>query len=182
MRRSLVFAVALLVSASFAADAHARTLDRIVAIAGDHVILLSEVQLRAKPYVALAASQEKDPLALARLTSKALRETCERLIDEALVEDEAKRQHLVVTDDEVDKAIAQVAANNNLTLDALYAEAAKQGYDAATYHAEISHTIIEWKLVQIRTRTSDEKVLEGARKDMLVELRSKAYVEDRLTP
>jgi peptidyl-prolyl cis-trans isomerase SurA len=191
MRRVLLsFAVALALFAT--TTARARTLDRVVAIVGDRIILLSEVQTRAAPYVTMAARQEKDPLALARLTRTALHETCERLIDEALIEDEAARRHVAVTDDEVDKAIARVATDNNLTLVALFDEAKNQGYTPATYRNEIKHTILEWKLVQLRMAAAgdaakhdgktDEQALQTAHKQMVVELRAQVYIEDRLAP
>jgi len=180
MRKRAVLLVLSLVLG--AASAHARTLDRIAAVAGDHVILLGEVQARARPYITLAARQEKDPLALARLTTKALRETCERLIDEALIDDEANRRHLTVGEDEVDKAIATVATQNNFTLDQLYAEARNQGYDPATYRTEIEHVLLEYKLVQLRGATGDQAKVDAARKEMLAELRARVYVEDRLAP
>jgi len=179
MRRSLTLALALALAP---ASAHATTLDRVVAIAGDHVILLSEVQARAKPYVLLAAQQEKDSLALARLTTKALRETCERMIDETLVEDEANRQHVVVDDDEVDRAIASVATQNGLTLTELYREAHNQGYDAPTYRAEIRHQVLESKLAFRIAKVSDASKIEAARKQLLADLRARVYVEDRLAP
>jgi peptidyl-prolyl cis-trans isomerase SurA len=180
MRRSLVLVALALVLAP--ASAHARTLDRVVGIAGDHVILLGEVQARAKPYIYLATRQQKDPLALARLTTKALRETCERLIDEVLLDDEARRQHLVVGDDEVDRAIASVATDNNLTLDQLYAEARNQGYDPTTYRAEIAHVVLEYKLAQRHANSGESAKVEAARKAVLAELRARVYVEDRLAP
>ena len=179
MRRIFTLCLALILTA---ASARATTLDRVVAVVGDRVILLSEVQARAKPYVLLATQQEKDSLALARLTTKALHETCERMIDELLIEDEASRQRVVVDNDEVDRAIASLATQNGLTLTQLYQEARAQGYDAPAYRAEIRRQMLEQKLALHVAKVADASKIEAARKQMVADLRAHTYLEDRLAP
>lgn len=179
LRRTLV-ALPYLVAALllFSSPAGARTVDRVAAIAGSHVILLSEVRRAAAPAVHLI--HETDPLARARAETKALRAACETLIDDRLVEDEAERTHVVVADDEVDRAVDAVARNNGSTRAELLAAAAEQGLSERDYRAVLSAELLRAKLTQLRRPSG--KPLEEAEAALVAELRSKVYVEDRLAP
>ncbi len=162
----------------FAPPASARTVDRVAALAGSHVILLSEVRHAAAPAIHLI--HETDPLARARAVTKALRAACETLIDDRLVEDEAERTHLVVADDEIDRAIDAVARNNGRTRPELLAVVAEQGFSERDYRAVLSAQLLRGKLTQLRRPSG--KPFEEAEAALVAELRSKVYVEDRLAP
>ncbi|HEY1954693.1 MAG TPA: SurA N-terminal domain-containing protein [Polyangiaceae bacterium] len=159
-------------------SAEARVVDRVVAIAGPHVVMMSEVRREAAPY--LAQVHEKDPLARAQGETVVLRDACERLIDAALEEDEAGRLHLEATPDEVEAGIDAVAKNNGTTRDGVLALAAEHGMDAARYRDEIRRQILEGKLLQLRH--PDPNKLDAARAALVAELRANVYVEDRLAP
>ena len=161
----------------FARPAEARTVDRIAAIAGPHVIMLSEVQREAAPYI--RGIQEKDPLARARAETKALHDACERLIDDALVEDEAERVHLTVVADEVDRALDAIAKDRSMTREVLLATAVQYGMDEASYREVIRRQLVQGKLLQLRK--PDPSKVERAAAALAAELRAKVYVEDRLS-
>lgn len=162
----------------FAGSAEARTVDRVVGIAGEHVILLSEVRGAAAPW--LRTLDDKDPLARARGEGKILRDTCERMIDDVLVEDEAERVHLGVGEGEIDHAIASVAESSHVSVEQLMSVATEQGYDAKTYRASIRAQLLAVKLLYLRH--VDTKKLDEAATALHAELRAKVYVEDRLAP
>ncbi len=161
-----------------ATSAEGRTIDRVAAIAGEHVIMLSEVRAAAAPW--LRAVEDKDPLVRARGETKILRDTCERMIDDALVRDEAERLHLKVEESEVDHALANVAESNHVSMDQLMNVATEQGYDAQTYRASIRAQLVAMKLLFLRK--VDTNKLDDAANALHAELRSKVYVEDRLAP
>lgn len=61
----------------------------------------------------------------------------DRIINEILVNQEIKSRNITVSDDDVVKAIENVAAQNKITVDALKAEIEKQGVNWDTYKNEI---------------------------------------------
>ena len=161
---------------SFAPSARARTLDRVAAVVGGRVILLSEVREAATPW--LASVHDQDALARARAEAKVLRETCERMIDDAVVQDEAERVHVVVGDDEVTRAIGQVAQTNHVSVEQLMAVAVNQGFDAQSYRASVHTQVLSLRILQLRG--VDPRRYDEALGALHAELREKVYVEDRL--
>ena len=161
----------------FARPAEARIVDRIAGIAGSHVIMLSEVQREAAPYV--RAIQEKDPRARARAETKALHEACERLIDAALEGDEAERLHVEVTAQEVDVALDMLAKSRETTREGLTAAAAEAGMNETAYRDGIRRELLEAKLLQLRH--ADLGKWEQSRAALAADLRAKVYVEDRMS-
>jgi peptidyl-prolyl cis-trans isomerase SurA len=162
----------------FAPSARARTLDRVAAVVGGRVILLSEVREAATPWLALVRDQ--DALARARSEAKVLHETCERMIDDALVQEEAERLHLTVSDDEVTRAIGQIAQTNHLNMEQLVASAMNQGYsDERSYRASVRAQMLSLRVLQ--QRATDPRKYDEALGTLHAELRAKVYVEDRLS-
>lgn len=162
----------------FAPSAHARTLDRVAAVVGGRVILLSEVREAATPW--LAVVRDQDALARARAEAKVLHETCERMIDDTLVQDEADRLHLTVSDDEVTRMIGQVAQTNHVSVEQLIAVAVNQGFDDKSYRASVRAQVLSLRVLQ--QRATDPHKYEEALAALHVELRTKVYIEDRLAP
>jgi peptidyl-prolyl cis-trans isomerase SurA len=179
LRRTLTASSRLLLAVLvFAPEARASTVERIAAVVGDHVVLLGEVREEAAPYV--AALHETDPLARARQESKLLREACERMIDDLLIEDEAERLHVEVTSGEVDDAIASLAKQNGMSVPEILKAARDQGYGEPRYREAVRVQLLHGKLLQLR-RPDPQKV-EEADRAFVAELREKTYVEDRLAP
>ena len=179
LRRTLVALPQLLAALLvFAPAAEARTVDRVAAIAGSRVILLSEVRHAATP--AIRKIHETDPLARARAETKALRAACEELIDDRLVDEEAERMHVVVTDDEIDRAIDAVATNNGRSRAELLVLATEQGFSEHEYRDVLRAQLLRAKVTQLRKPKM--KPFEEAEAALVAELRAKVYVEDRLAP
>ena len=143
--------------------------DRVVAVVDDHPILLSDVVHRV--HLALQRSAQPAP----SLDPKMLQEAVEVIVDEKLIEQEAKRRSIVVTEEEVDRAIEVVAKNNELTTERIYEEAAKSGIDHDGYRQAIAASLREQKLLQLDLtqdiqiedadiREAYEQMLERARK------------------
>jgi peptidyl-prolyl cis-trans isomerase SurA len=162
----------------FAPSAHARTLDRVAAIVGGRVILLSEVREAATPW--LSVVRDQDALARARNEAKVLHGTCERMIDDVLVQDEAERVHITVPDEEVTRAMTQVAQKSHVTIEQLVAVAVNQGYDEKSYRASMRAQLLALRVLQ--QRGTDPKKYDEALVALQTELRAKVYVEDRLAP
>jgi peptidyl-prolyl cis-trans isomerase SurA len=171
----IIVAIFLLFTPSVA---HARTLDRVAAVVGGRVILLSEVREAATPW--LSVVRDPDALARARAEAKVLHETCERMIDDALVQDEADRLAIKVSEDEVTRAIGQVAQTNHVGVDQLMAVAVNQGFDEKSYRASVRAQLLALRLLQ--QLGTDPKKYDEALGTLHTALRAKVYVEDRLAP
>src|SRR5262249_6336005 len=84
--------------------------DGIAAVVDDQVISVGDLGARIK-MVMLSTNIGDSPESRARIANQVLR----AMIDEKLELEEAKRQNVSATDTEVDKAIATIAKQNNLT-------------------------------------------------------------------
>ena len=99
----------------------AEVVDRIVAQVNDDIITMSELQQMAKTFEAQAGAKPKG------IDEKKMqREMLEALIDRKLAKDEAKRRGIVVSDKEVDAAMAQFRQRNNIADDATFAKGLAQ--------------------------------------------------------
>ena len=97
-----------------AAPAHARVVERIVALVGNEIILQSEVDERAAPFLTDISALPTPAQRTAR-TAALRREVLERIIDELLLVQQATDLKLAVTSEEVDRVLDQVKRENKLT-------------------------------------------------------------------
>lgn len=116
-----VFFLAMVGSYS-AADEEA--LDSIVAVVNDDVVLMSEYEDRLAEWMTrLNESDRNNPLLVSTLREQAL----EQLISESIQLQEAELRGIEVDDETLTAAVAEFAAQNNMTLEAFIAEVAAQG-------------------------------------------------------
>jgi peptidyl-prolyl cis-trans isomerase SurA len=90
----------------------ARRVEGIVAVVNKQIILLSELRARIAPFAAQLASVPKGQLRKQRL-AELRKQSLNQMIDEKLIEQEARKLKLEVSEDEVDKALKQVMSRNN---------------------------------------------------------------------
>jgi len=191
--RFLAFALALSLDglARNASAEKAVLLDKYVAIIDGITILRSDVLAQARPFVARVPEPEKH----ANEIQQIYKDLLERMIDDLVVGQEARKMGLDVRDDEVDRAIDLVAAENKLTRATLEAEVKKQGLTMEDYKVELRRQIIDAKWTSIRVRprvglappAADKPqeqqafiaALELERKKVVTELRSKSHIEVR---
>jgi len=130
------------------APAHARVVEKIAALVGDDIILQSEVEDRAAPLLAEIASianpGERDARA-----SAVRREALERIIDDQLLAQQATDLKLTVSNDEVDRAIAQIKRDYGLDDAQLRDELRKQGLTMATYRQNTRREILKYRVLNI---------------------------------
>jgi len=119
--------------------------DRIAAIVGDHVVLLSEVRARAS----LVARSQK--MTLAQLNDTILHEVAERLVEERLEQTEAERLKVTVSSDEVDHAVEQLAQGNGKSVSALLHEAEAAGVKTDELREALRRQLLEGKLLVMRS-------------------------------
>ncbi len=187
----LLGAAAVTLNASDARAEKAVLLDKYVAIVDGITILRSDVLAQARPFVARVPEPEKH----AQEIQQIYKELLERMIDDLVVGQEARKMGIEVRDDEVERAMDLVAAENKLTRADVEREVKKQGLQMEDYKLELRRQIIDAKWVSIRVRprvglapptTNDPKdqqafmlALETERKKAIAELRTKSYIEVR---
>lgn len=172
---------------SLPVDARADVLvDRIVAVVGARAITLSELRQRLVPFQKQVDAQKRSAGERAAAYATLNREMLDRMIDEVLLAAAAKAANVVVEREEIDRAIAMIAAQGKVSPAELVSEAERQGMPQAAYRAELGRQILEMKLMQRRfprqaaASAKDPSVLERERVGWLRELREATYVDVRL--
>lgn len=144
--------LALAAALAYAAPARAVVVERIVAVVGDRPILLSDLRLRARPFL-LQIQQRVPPGAQrAAAESKMFSDLIERMIEEELEAQAAERANITVTSEEIENAFRNIASSQGLTVEQLFAEARKTGLGEQDYRDEIKRQILEGKMLQLRVK------------------------------
>jgi peptidyl-prolyl cis-trans isomerase SurA len=135
-----------------AAPARSTVAERVVAVVGEHAILLSDMRARARPF--LLQIQQKVPSGAqqAAAESELFKHLLQRMVDERVEQQAAEKAHLTVTTDEIDAGLRNVANQQALTVERLVDEAMKTGLTAQEYRDEVRRQILEGKLLQLRVR------------------------------
>ena len=121
---STAAAVFLGLVGSHAAAAERETLDSIVAVVNDDIVLMSEYEDRLAEWMPrLNESERNNPLLLAALREQVL----EQLIAESIQIQEAEMRGIEVDDETLTRAVAEFAGRNNMTLEEFIADVAAQG-------------------------------------------------------
>lgn len=140
------------------ADVQPPYVDRVAAVVGAEVVLLSEVRSRA---VLVAKTQRAT---LAQMTDAILREVTERIVEERLEEREAERLKIAITPEEVDHAVEQLAQGNNVSVQTLVKNAEQQGVKPDDLKEALRRQLMEGKLLMLRSNQMqriDEKDLHA---------------------
>ncbi len=117
-------------------------IDRIAAVVNNEVITLSEVDSQI-PQNAAASPEEQAHLR---------RQVLDRLIEAALVSQEAARVNITVSDQEIDAEIAAVREREKLTEDEFVRALAQEGLALAEYRSRLADNIRRAKVVSRMVR------------------------------
>ena len=142
-----------LLVASLPLVAQATVAERIVAIVGEHAILLSDMRNRARPFLLQIHQKVPTGAQLAAAESELYKQLIERMVDERVEQQAAERAHLSVTAEEIDSGIRNVATQQGITVERLIEEATKTGLSRQEYRDEVRRQILEGKLLQLRVRS-----------------------------
>ena len=159
MNRCLVAAsVSALLSISGLAQA--RTIDRVVAVVNDEIILDSELEEFAAPL--LKAPLDLDTPDGASAFDALKKKSLDRLIDTRLIGQQAKELNLKVSTEEVDRAVDEIKKQNKIE-DADFEEALKsQGFTLEGYRKNLSRQLLDMKVVNTAVRgrvlVSDDEI------------------------
>jgi peptidyl-prolyl cis-trans isomerase SurA len=135
-----------------ATPVHATLAERIVAVVGDQAILLSDLRQRARPFLVEIHQRSSNGSELAARESEMHKELVQQLVDYRIEQQAAEKAHVVVTSEEIDAGLRNVANQQGLTVDRLIEEASRVGLSAQEYRDEVRRQILDGKLLQLRVR------------------------------
>lgn len=133
------------------ASAAAFELDRIIAIVDDDVVMQSELEQQIDRVREELRRQGTDAPSISVLR----RQVMERLILQKIQLQLAERTGVNVTEDALDRAIADIAKKNNLDSDQFREILASEGYDYAVFREDIRQEII---LSRLRREEVDKRL------------------------
>lgn len=118
-------------------------LDRVAAVVNDDIITLGEVYAFGGPYIEQVVAAEGESR-----RGAAEGEVLERLLERRLVEQEMRALKLDLTEQDVDRSIAEIAQRNGLEMDALRREVENSGMPWDQYRAELKESLRDMKFAQ----------------------------------
>ena len=126
---------------------HGEIVDRIVAVAGDEIITMSDLNRAIEPYRKKIEETYREPergRALAEFRAALLN----RLIDASLIEQEAKKNGISVKDEEVTAVIKDILGRKNISIDDFVRGLAGEGLSLESYKKDIKDQMVRMKLIR----------------------------------
>lgn len=118
-------------------------LDGIAAQVGTEVVLISDVNRIAEPIEKRMISGGAPEKEVAQMKSEVL----DSLIENRLLDLTAQRAEVEAEDDEIDRTIASIAAENRISLDTMRRSVEAQGLSYEEYRQKIAQEIVRQKLM-----------------------------------
>ncbi len=138
--------------------AHATIVERVIAVVGERPVLWTELLRRAKASRVQIRLQTSDPNIISVQETELYKELLEHMIDDRLEEQQADRAHLSVAPEEIDRGIANIAAQAQaqqgrpVTAQDVLSEVRRRGMSEQDFRDEIRRQILEGKLIELRVR------------------------------
>jgi peptidyl-prolyl cis-trans isomerase SurA len=132
--------------------AEAAVVERVVAVIGDRPILLSELRRRARPFLVEIARKVPAGPQQAAAESTIFKELLEKMIDEELEEQAAGHAKVVVSAEEIDRAIRNLAGMQQMTVPDLIRNVGRSGLTEQDYREEIRRQLLEGKMLEHRVK------------------------------
>lgn len=131
----------------------AEVVDRIVAVVNEDIILLTELNAAARPYIerirAMNVSPEQENQMIFRVREDLIRQ----LVDQKLTDQEVERFQISVTEKEIDSAIERFKQAQRFTDERLRTELEREGLSMSEYRDRIKDQILRSKLVNRQVRS-----------------------------
>jgi peptidyl-prolyl cis-trans isomerase SurA len=137
------------------------TVERVVAVVNNSIIMRSELDARLLPVVAEADSIA-DPKERARRIDKLTGQVLEEMVNEQLIVEAADAARIEVEADDINATLDDIKKQNNLDDPGLTQALAQQGYTLAGYRADLRRQLLRVRaintLVRPKVTVSDEEV------------------------
>jgi peptidyl-prolyl cis-trans isomerase SurA len=141
-----------------AVDARATIVERVVAVVGERPVLWTELLHRALAGRVQIRMQTHDANVISVQEQEMYKELLDRMIDDRLEEQQADRAHFGVSQDEIDRAITNIAAQAQgqqgrpVSVSDVLGEVRRQGLTEQDFREELRRQILEGKLIDLRVR------------------------------
>lgn len=132
--------------------AQAAIVERVVAIVGQDAILLSDLKERALPYMLRIISSVPEGPARAANVSQLYKMLLDTMIDEQLETAAARSAGVEISDEQVNAAIEQTAAQNGISSNEILVEAKRSGLSVKGYREELRRQLIQRSMMELRLR------------------------------
>lgn len=159
-----LFTIAALFLLSFSLQsviAKAEVADRIVAVVNNEIITLSELNEEGKPYFQALIKQVPTEQ-LQHEMQKLRQEVLSHLIDQRLIEQQATKLEIKISDDEITQTIETMLSENHATKDELNKDLAAKGLTEEQYRKQLKSQILQSRLINHEVRSkvviTDEKI------------------------
>ena len=153
IRFSLCFAITAALILFLSPGSRAEVVDRIVAVVNDDIITLSDVDTAGKEVLA-KVNREVESLAEKSKTLQQVRlNIIQTLIDEKIIDQEAKKRNLEVSEEEAQKALNRFLEEKKLSLADFRKQLAAMGSSEEQYLENLKKQILASKLVNTDVRS-----------------------------
>jgi peptidyl-prolyl cis-trans isomerase SurA len=160
-------------------EAQAGVVERVVAVVGEHAILLSDLRHRARPVLMQIYERVPPGPQRAAVESEMFRELLQQMVDERLIQVAADRSQRRINADEIDNGLKNIAGSQGMTVDELMTAAIQSGITGQELREQVSRQIMEQKMLSLRVlprvRISSEDVKLGYAKLAREERRRLSY-------
>jgi len=141
----------------------ANIVDSCVAVVNEDVITLSEVNEAGKPIFQRIA-EEAPPEQLGEALKQARKTVIDKLIEKKLLVQQAKLMNISVSDEDVNRALTQILARNNTSMEQFKSELRRMGLDEQQYRENLRDQILGSKLINYEVRSKviipEEKIID----------------------
>lgn len=161
MKKTMTIILAGLMWMGAAGDIRAQMEDRIVAVVNNDVITLYELNKMVGAYadrIAQSSRQEDRE----KIMVEARKVIMDRMIDDMLVEQEAKKGGIIVKEDDVMASINNIMVRRGIKLETLKSSLLKEGSSFEVYKEEVKNHLMKMRLatreVRSKISVSDEEI------------------------
>lgn len=162
MRKLTISAIALLIVIfTLSPVAKAEVADRIIAIVNDDIITLSELNEEGSPYFQELIKKAPSEVLQAEM-QKLRQEVLSHLIDQRLIDQQAAKLEITISDEEIAQTIDTMLAENHATKEDMKKDLAKKGLSEEQYKKQLKSQMLQSRLIsrEIRSKVvvTDEHV------------------------
>jgi peptidyl-prolyl cis-trans isomerase SurA len=125
-------------------------IERIVAIVNAEPLLLSELRTRAAPF--LGRLMQAPEMQRMTLMQQLYGELLTQLIDERLLEQEARKLSITITGTDVERAIENVQRQNNMKDAEFWDAVTAQGFSKDQYKGDVRRQLLRLKVINQKVR------------------------------
>ena len=165
--RKLIYKVIFCLTVTFstsilAGPVFGSIVDRVVAKVNNEIITLSTV--KSKVDLILSRRDLSIPVGVKQTEKQLMQQSLDSIIDEKLQAQEGKKKGLIVKEETIEKAVADIYEKNNITASQFELMLLKEGHDLASYKKIIHDQILSSRVVQMElqgsSRSSNDDMLK----------------------